>query len=143
MGKKIRQVVDRISEIMEWIVTAIILISIVVAIISLWPSFQDFVMNRTDAHAFREFLGRVLNVVIGIEFVKMLCKPDVNTVLEVLMFVIVRHMVVIETSAVENLLTIVGIAVIFAIKKYLQPAWQGGRHSAEIDSESERDKKST
>ncbi|MEI3279949.1 MAG: hypothetical protein V8R46_03870 [Eubacterium ramulus] len=28
----------------------------------------------------------------------MLCKPDVDTVLEVVMFVIVRHMVVLETS---------------------------------------------
>ncbi|MEI3339994.1 MAG: hypothetical protein V8R80_08685 [Eubacterium sp.] len=48
----------------------------------------------------------------------MLCKPG-RTVLEVLMFCIARHMIVHDTSAVENLLTIVGIAVIFVIKKYL------------------------
>ena len=47
----------------------------------------------------------------------MLCKPDVDTILEVVMFVIVRHMVVLDTSAVENLLTIIGMAIIFAIKK--------------------------
>lgn len=50
----------------------------------------------------------------------MLCKPDVDTILEVVMFVIVRHMVVLETSTVENLLTIVGMAIIFAIKKFLK-----------------------
>ena len=36
------------------------------------------------------------------------------------MFVIVRHMVVLDTSAVENLLTIIGMAIIFAIKKFLK-----------------------
>ena len=76
--------------------------------------------NRESAHAFLDFLGYVLNVLIGIEFFKMLCKPDVDTVLEVVMFVIVRHMVVLETSSVENLLTIVGMAIIFAIKKFLK-----------------------
>ena len=59
-------------------------------------------------------------VLIGIEFFKMLCKPDVDTILEVVMFVIVRHMVVLDTSAVENLLTIIGMAIIFAIKKFLK-----------------------
>ena len=63
---------------------------------------------------------QVLNVLIGIEFFKMLCKPDVDTILEVVMFVIVRHMVVLDTSAVENLLTIIGMAIIFAIKKFLK-----------------------
>ena len=43
-----------------------------------------------------------------------------DTVLEVVMFVIARHMVVLETSSVENLLTIVGMAIIFAIKKFLK-----------------------
>ena len=79
-----------------------------------------FVQNRESAHAFLDFLGYVLNVLIGFEFFKMICKPDVDTILEVVMFVIVRHMVVLDTSAVENLLTIIGMAIIFAIKKFLK-----------------------
>ena len=97
-----------------------IIIAVIVAVISLWKPFMEFVQNRESAHAFLDFLGYVLNVLIGIEFFKMLCKPDVDTVLEVVMFVIVRHMVVLETSSVENLLTIVGMAIIFAIKKFLK-----------------------
>ena len=42
------------------------------------------------------------------------------------MFVIVRHMVVLDTSAVENLLTIVGMAIIFAIKKFLKTPKEEG-----------------
>ena len=46
-----------------------------------------------------------------------------ETVLEVLMFVVARHMIVHDTSAVENLLTIICIAIIFIIKKYLHTTW--------------------
>lgn len=114
MGSKIRKMIDRASELLELVVNIIIIIAVIVAIISLWKPFIAFVQNRESA------LGYVLNVLIGIEFFKMLCKPDVDTILEVVMFVIVRHMVVLETSAVENLLTIVGMAIIFAIKKFLK-----------------------
>ena len=120
MGTKIRRMIDRASELLELAVNIIIIIAVIVAVISLWKPFMEFVQNRESAHAFLDFLGYVLNVLIGIEFVKMLCKPDVDTILEVVMFVIVRHMVVLETSTVENLLTIVGMAIIFAIKKFLK-----------------------
>ena len=120
MGTKIRRMIDRASELLELAINIIIIIAVIVAVISLWKPFMDFVQNRESAHAFLDFLGYVLNVLIGIEFFKMLCKPDVDTILEVVMFVIVRHMVVLETSTVENLLTIVGMAIIFAIKKFLK-----------------------
>ena len=120
MGTKIRRMIDRVSELLELAVNIIIIIAVIVAVISLWKPFMEFVQNRESAHAFLDFLGYVLNVLIGIEFFKMLCKPDVDTILEVVMFVIVRHMVVLETSTVENLLTIVGMAIIFAIKKFLK-----------------------
>lgn len=120
MGTKIRRMIDRASELLELAINIIIIIAVIVAVISLWKPFMEFVQNRESAHAFLDFLGYVLNVLIGIEFFKMLCKPDVDTILEVVMFVIVRHMVVLETSTVENLLTIVGMAIIFAIKKFLK-----------------------
>ena len=120
MGEKIRKMIDHASELLEIVVNVIIIIAVVVAILSLWKPFLAFVQNRESAHAFLDFLGYVLNVLIGIEFFKMLCKPDVDTILEVVMFVIVRHMVVLDTSAVENLLTIIGMAIIFAIKKFLK-----------------------
>ena len=120
MGTKIRRMIDRARELLELAINIIIIIAVIVAVISLWKPFMEFVQNRESAHAFLDFLGYVLNVLIGIEFFKMLCKPDVDTILEVVMFVIVRHMVVLETSTVENLLTIVGMAIIFAIKKFLK-----------------------
>ncbi len=132
MGSKIRKMIDRASEFLELIVNIIIIIAVVVAIISLWKPFVVFIQNRESAHAFLDFLGYVLNVLIGIEFFKMLCKPDVDTILEVVMFVIVRHMVVLDTSAMENLLTIIGMAIIFAIKKILKEPKKDGKSGSGI-----------
>ena len=128
MGDKFRKWLDGFSEILERVMAVIVLIAVVVAIIALWEPFQEFCADRTNPEIFLEFMARILNIVIGIEFFKMLCKPGADTVLEVLMFCIARHMIVHDTSAVENLLTIVGIAVIFVIKKYLHSGWLPGKN---------------
>lgn len=120
MEKQIKRAANLLAKVLEWVINSIVLIAIAVAIVSLWDPFMDFLSDRTAKGAFLEFLGYAFNVVIGIEFFKMLCKPDTDTILEVLMFVIARHMIITETSSLENLLTIVGVGCIFVIKKYLQ-----------------------
>lgn len=121
MREKIRNIIDRISETLEIVINIVLIIAVIIAIISLWKPLMDFIANRNSVEAFLHFLEYVMNILIGIEFFKMLCKPDMDTVLDVVIFVIVRHMIVIDTSALENLLTIVGIAIVFAIKKFLKP----------------------
>ena len=130
MSDKIRKILNKFSDILEWVMAIIVLIAVIAGVISLWEPFLEFVNHRLAAEAFLDFMAYVLNIVIGIEFLKMLCKPGAETVLEVLMFVIARHMIVHDTSALENLLTILGIAAIFAIKKFLNTDWdsENGGH---------------
>lgn len=137
--KKVRKVMNGISEVLEHVMAAIVFIAIVAAICSLWGPFLDFWNNRMIDGAFLEFMGYVLNIVIGIEFFKMLCKPGADTVLEVLMFVIARHMIVHDTSALENLLTIIGIAAIFIIKKYLHTTWEASEKEGKTAKEKQLD----
>lgn len=135
MGDKLRDGLDKFSEILERFMAVIVIIAVAVAIFSLWEPFLDFYANRTDIKAFQEFLARILDIVIGIEFFKMLCKPGTGTVLEVSMFCIARHMIVHDTSAVENLLTIIGIAIILLVKKFLQASWKPRRKKADAGNE--------
>lgn len=130
--KKVRKLLNTFTEILEFIINIVVLIAIVVALISLWEPLCAFLQNRTTEGAFMEFMECVFNVVIGIEFKKMLGKPDMNTVMEILVFVIVRHMIIVDTSAFENFLTIVSVGVIFAIKKFL--------HEDKIDKKKEEKK---
>lgn len=104
---------------LERIMAAIVFVAIIVAVISLWEPFLHFWEHRTEHGAFLEFIGTVFSVVIGIEFFKLLCKPCKNTLLEVLMFVVARHMIIEETSTLENLTSIITIGVLFVIDRFL------------------------
>lgn len=117
--KSVTKALDIFTEILEKVINVVVLIAILVATISLWEPFCTFLQNSSDEGAFLEFMGYVFNIIIGIEFKKMLGKPDANTVMEILVFVIVRHMIIVDTSALENLLTIIGVVMIFLVKKYL------------------------
>ena len=58
------------------------------------------------------------DIVIGIEFIKMLAKHSPGSSLEVLLYAIARHLVVGHDSAVENLLSVGAIALIFIVRKF-------------------------
>lgn len=66
----------------------------------------------------RTFLERSLDIVIGIEFIKMLAKHSPGSSLEVLLYAIARHLVVGHDSALENLLSVGAIALIFIVRKF-------------------------
>ena len=63
-------------------------------------------------------VGVAFNLVICIEFVKMLCKHTPDTLVEVMMFAIARQMIVEHTSPQQNLIVVLAIAILFAIKKF-------------------------
>ena len=54
----------------------------------------------------------------GIEFIKMLAKHSPGSSLEVLLYAIARHMVVGHESAMENLLSVSAIALIFIVRRF-------------------------
>ena len=64
-------------------------------------------------------MENTLTLVIGIEFIKMLIKHTPGSVVEVLLFAIARHAILAGGTALENLLTICSIAVIFVIRKFI------------------------
>ena len=57
--------------------------------------------------------------IMDMEFVKMLCRHSAQTVVEVLLFATARQMVVEHLDPVQTLIGIIGIAILFAIRKYL------------------------
>ena len=60
-----------------------------------------------------------LALVIGVEFTKMLYKHTPDTVIDVLLFAVARHMVMYHERTMDMLIGAVSIAGLFAAKKYL------------------------
>ncbi|MDO5146575.1 MAG: hypothetical protein Q4D60_06205 [Eubacteriales bacterium] len=115
---KIRKLLRDPSQFLEHTMAMIVFISILIATISLWEPFLHYLAHRGEHYTFLIFIGEIFNVVIGIEFLKLLCKPGKDTLLEVLMFVVARHMIIEKTSTVENLTSIVTILILFITDRY-------------------------
>lgn len=140
---KVRNTLYHSCNILELLMALIVLIAIVIACFSLGDAFTDFWNARFSNNSFLTFVGSIFNILIGIEFLKMLCQPSEDTVLEVLMFLVARHMIIEHTTVYENLVTIISIGLIFAIKKYLNfpsKRGSGGIFGNTESTESDKDK---
>ncbi len=122
-----RNVLFESCNLLELFMALVVLAAILIACCSLGSAFIEFWEDRLSKEAFLVFVGYVFNILIGIEFLKMLCQPSGDTVLEFLIFLVARHMILDHTTAVENLITILSIGILFAIKKYISlPAGKEG-----------------
>ena len=69
---------------------------------------------------FLHFLEGIFNFVVGIEFIKMLLKPSAETVIEVLVFLVARHMIIGSNSALDILLSVLSIAALYGLRCLLR-----------------------
>lgn len=120
MWDKVRKILYEACEILELLMAAAVVCGIVVAAVTLWPEFLHYWENRMSAGAFLEYLDAIFNVVIGIEFMKMLCRPSSSNIIEVLTFLIARHMIVQETTPLEDLLSVLSIGILFFFRRFMQ-----------------------
>ena len=67
------------------------------------------------------FLHNVLTIVIGLEFVSMLIDLTPANTLEVLILAIARYVIIDHTNAVSNIVCVICIAGLFAIRRFLIP----------------------
>ncbi|MBP3735890.1 MAG: hypothetical protein J6I56_02625 [Lachnospiraceae bacterium] len=105
-------------DLLEIVMSITITLALIVCFIPLIRNFADMPCGRDSAANFHIFLEQVFTLVIGIEFVKMLIKHTPSSVLEVVLFAIARHMVIYETTPYQDFVSILSIAVIFAIRRF-------------------------
>ena len=137
---------DQIAEaagILEVVLSAIVLIALLMSVIPLLKLMPGL-LTDSDSMEVHTFLKRALDIVIGIEFIKMLAKHSPGSVLEVLLYAIARHMIVGHEDAVQNLVSVGAIALIFIIRKYFfVPSFghklPGGRPAPDIAEQTEKE----
>lgn len=116
---RLPQALYRVAQLLEILVGVILVLAILVSLYSVVLGLGNLAQNAADNSAFQGFLAHAFNVIIGIEFLKMLCRHNMGSAIEVLLFAIARQMVVEHTSPAENLLMISAIAILFLIRKFL------------------------
>lgn len=101
----------------EIVLSIIILIVIALAGIRLIFTITEIQIMDMDIDFFTTFLANGLSLVVGVEFVKMLCRHSAQTVVEVLMFATARQMVVEHMKPSQTLIGVIAIAILFGHQK--------------------------
>ena len=114
---ELRNFIIQSSTLLEISLSGLVLIGRRISIVPLIQWMPGLFIDGNDVEI-RTFLERALDIVIGIEFIKMLAKHSPGSSLEVLLYAIARHMVIGHESAFENLLSVAAIALIFVVRKF-------------------------
>lgn len=113
----LRSRIVQAAGLLEIFVSGLVLVGLLFSAVPLVKWMPGLLSYGNDVEI-RTFLERSLDIVIGIEFIKMLSKHSPGSSLEVLLYAIARHMVVGHESALENLLSVCSIALIFIVRKF-------------------------
>lgn len=113
----LRNRIIQASSLLEVLLSGLVLVGLVFSAVPLIRWMPGLLVDGNNAEI-RTFLERSLDIVIGIEFIKMLAKHSPGSSLEVLLYAIARHLVVGHDSALENLLSVGAIALIFIVRKF-------------------------
>lgn len=106
---------------LETILAAFVIISVVIGAIDLFQ-YVKFILysDLPDVYNnFRDLLGYVLLLVIGLELALMLIRHTPGSVIEVMFFAIARKVLIYTTETYEFLIGVVALAGLFAIRRFL------------------------
>ena len=119
MRAKMRERTLKVAQAMEIVMAVIILAAIVIRAALLVAGVARELGEDPMSFSIDDFLAKVLLIIMGIEFVKMLMLHTYGAVIDVLLFAMARQMIVTHNGPEGTLLSVISVALIFAIKKYL------------------------
>lgn len=119
MRKKVQETIFGFGYVLELLISVIIAFSVVVLGVRLFMSTVNTTLFGTGDNILVDILDKAMILAIGVEFIKMLCRHTPETVIEVLLFAIARQLVIVHSSPLENLITIISVAILLASRKYL------------------------
>ena len=114
---ELRNRIIQASSLLEILLSGLVLVGLLLSAVPLIKWMPGLLIDGNEVEI-RSFLERSLDIVIGIELIKMLAKHSPGSSLEVLLYAIARHMVIGHESAFENLLSVAAIALIFVVRKF-------------------------
>ena len=119
MRKKLQDKMFELSYLFELIISVIVGLSILVFPVKLVMSTVGTIAYTKGVDAMVKVLDDAIILAIGAELIKMLCKHTPETVIEVLAFALARQLIVGHVAPWENLITVISIAILFAVRRYL------------------------
>ena len=115
--QNLRRYLGLMASYTEILLAFVVIIGILLLCVRVLTQLRIFTISTFAGGAvpsFAEFLSTVFELVIGIEFVKMLAKHTPGSAIEVLLYTIARALIMDHSS----LFGVIAIAILFAVRKY-------------------------
>ena len=135
MKSTIRSIIKKTADYLEIAVAILIGLALIYSTVRYIPRAWELLSSDRDPAVFLTFLEDLFNIVIGIEFIKMLTMPNSDNVIEVLIFLLARHMIIGASSAEDFLFSVLGIMILYATRMTLH--WLRSKQNISVDEEHE------
>ncbi len=119
MRKKLQDKMFELSYLFELFISLVVGLAILILSVRMVVQTLNVSVYLGGASSLVKILDDAIILAIGAELIKMLCKHTPETVIEVLAFALARQLIVGHAAPWENLITVVAIAVLFAIRRFL------------------------
>ena len=116
--KKINNLIHKSVHIIEYAI-AVMTMLVLLALLA-YELFEMFTVENYLASS-DTYLKNILSIVVGLEFVRMLINLTPGNTLEVLIVAIARQVIVNHDNPINNVVCVLCIAGLFAIKRFLVP----------------------
>ncbi len=127
---KVEHFYRKILHILELLIAAL---TIAVLLISLGLEIYNMVITDGYFSDLNHFLHNILNIVVGLEFVRMLIDMTPGNTLEVLIMATARHIIMNHDDPFTLLIGIACICGLFAIRRFLIPRSEMTEDLVEIE----------
>ena len=117
MWDRLRKLIQKCCDAMELILAMCVGIALLVSVILYIPELMSLFEEPDSTDSFLMFLEQLFNLVVGIEFMKLLCKPSTDHVIEIVIFLVARHMIITTQSAMDIFLSVIAISVLCIVRK--------------------------
>lgn len=114
-SRHVQNFIFNTAMLLELLVALIVIVALVI-MFSHVPMELKVLMENGE---FNQFLKKMFDLIIGIELLKMLCRHDLDSIVEVLLFSVAREMIIEHMPIYFELVGIIAIAILFIVRKYL------------------------
>ena len=132
--KKTESFMHKVLHVMEAII-AILTLAVIIGMLGYEVYKMFTVADYFADHGLNNYLHNILTIVVGLEFVRMLLDMTPANTLEVLIVAIARQVILTHDNPWSNVASVLCIAGLFAIRRFLIPKGEMTMELSEMGEE--------
>ena len=107
----------KVSSYLEIVCALILIVAILIAFVPVPHNLYSLYLD--NGFDVSDFMKKSFDLVIGVELLKMFCRHDIDSIVEVLLFSVARQMVIDHLAIKEAFIGCAAVAILFAVRRFL------------------------